>query len=479
MYEQLKETAYNYFVNNTENVDVDRLNALFEGIGYFKRSKNVHEKIRDCLWKVMHNNQLLYIRKLSEKFPDKIIFMKGILVSEELYGDIYQRRSSDIDILVKEEDVDEVGQYLMEEGFSYLNKCENWQEEVKKFHLEFLKPVSKKINVMIEVHGKAFNPPHFYEAFTDQIWKHAEYRDVLGMKPMVMDLYDRVIYYILHYCKHTMSSNKYMILTNPVDLRMMLDVYSTVKKYDFDFGVFISRAKELDVIWECSEVFQTVYTIFPDFCSEESMQQIRDAAFGKEKSVCPYLNRRMSLYEVIEKFFSRDYGNFLTQYIDYDFSNIINLNEKIKPLFSFKNEWIDSTCYGCVDEAEKVQITFEFEPIGKRNLEELQIFFFYHIHGSSSNEYLVQIVVHFEKEGEAYCCRFMDGIFNHEVAIDYHLDQREQRYWLKLMIPYEKLKDNLVTYNVLYNCINSWNICLTGNDWNDFKTMLHFRCCSS
>lgn len=441
MYEQLKEKAYNYFMNNTENIDVDRLNALFEEIGYFKRPKNVYEKIYDYLWKVMHENQLVYIRKLSEKFPDKIIFMKGILVSEELYGDIYQRRSSDIDILVKEEDVDEIGQYLIEEGFSYLNKCENWQEEVKKFHLEFLKPVSEKINVMIEVHGKAFNPPHFYEAFTDQIWKHAEYRDVLGMKPMVMDLYDRVIYYILHYCKHTMNSNKYMILTNPFDLRMILDVYSTVKKYDFDFSEFISRAEELNVIWECSEIFQMVYTIFPDFCSEESMQQIRDAVFGKEKSVCSYLNRRMSLHEVIEKFFSRDYGNFLTQYIDYDFNNIINLGEIVKPLFSFKNEWIDSACYGCVDEAEKVQITFEFEPIGKRNLEELQIVIFYHIHGASSNEYLVQLVVGFKKEEEEYICYFRDGIFLLSYAIEYQLHRREGRYQIEIMVPYEILSE--------------------------------------
>ena len=87
----LKDQIYDYFTTHTDNLDLDKLKSAMATIGYGDETKEPVEICREAIFKKVHEKQIAYIEKLINAFGEKIIFMKGIFTSQDLYGDIHER----------------------------------------------------------------------------------------------------------------------------------------------------------------------------------------------------------------------------------------------------------------------------------------------------------------------------------------------------------------------------------------------------
>ena len=285
MLEQLKDKMYDFFIKNSDRSYQDDLHSVFKGIGHYVKDKEPGDILKEYMYRSLHKNQLIYIRKLAERFGDKIIFVKGIVASWELYGDIDQRRSSDIDIIVKAPDIREIGKYLLEEGFCCGVRQEEWDNDIKKGHLSFAKPLLGKMELVVEIHEDAINPPGFFEGITEHFWEHAQVREIMDMQLQLLDPYDTVIYYMLHYYKHSDNFEYYALqdVRTALLLQGILDVYCMVKKFNLSFTELQTRMEQMCVLPECVEVLRLVAKIFPEFRSSGVMDNLQSIAAGLGK----------------------------------------------------------------------------------------------------------------------------------------------------------------------------------------------------
>ena len=232
MYKKLLEKVYNYCITANYNLDERQVSRNFGELDIFKNNeKNLKISQREldlCRTK----SQLYYIQILSEKFGDKLIFMKGILLAQDLYGNTEQRKSRDIDILVKQEHVQEIGNYLEKRGFECEIDKKNWCATIKKSHLKFIKKIQYNVPLIIEVHEEPLYSISCSKDFIKQIWARAVYQPVFDINPLVMDLYDRVVYYILHFFKHTIVYEVHALLgkSGTLKIKNILDIYIVVRQ---------------------------------------------------------------------------------------------------------------------------------------------------------------------------------------------------------------------------------------------------------
>ena len=475
MQNQFSKKIYDYFILHTDNLYEEGLDLSFNVGGFVLKEKTPIDKIYDFSNAKKHENQLIYIKKLSERFNDKVIFMKGILVAADLYGDINKRRSGDIDILVNECDIQEVGQYLLDQGFECDVVYEKWLSAIKENHLVFNKVAFGKWNVMIEVHGKAFNPPYKYPAFTDLVWERAVHQEVLDINPLLMDPYDRVVHYILHYYNHIVNieNSVLMGINNSIKIKSLLDIYCTIKKYDIDFDELYRRVEEIHAVLEFYEVLHVLYNIFPDICSEESFETLKSNAVLQERNYPAFWRERIPLHETIDNFFSKTYYTELTKFMEYDYTRTVCLDADKKQLFCYKDNSFACICNSYVDKDVRFEVGFTTPE--NKDLEDIQIIIHYHTKGSNEAPYINKIAIGFIKEEGKYICQFQNGVFGQVYDLEYELAIENGQYNLKFSVPKIFFKNDVVTYSVNFISGHAWDVCVSGETWIDFKTMRHLK----
>lgn len=473
--DQITRIIYKYFETRTPDVDDTQLNVAFTESGFNQGKKDYIDKLNDIINIKIHEKQLFYVKKLFENFGAKVIFMKGILVAADLYGDINKRRSGDIDILVNECDIQEVGQYLLDEGFECDVDYEEWLNAIKENHLVFNKTAFGKWDVMIEVHGKAFNPPYKYSEFTNLVWERAVHQDILDINPLLMDPYDRVVHYILHYYNHSVDIENLVLMgiNSSLKIKSLLDIYCTIKKYDIDFDELYRRAEEIHAVLEFYEVLHVLYNIFPDVCPGEFFETLKSKAVLQERNYPSFWRDRIPLHETIGNFFSKSYYTKLLKFIDYDYIRTVCLSADKKQLFSYEDSSFACICNSYID--KDVQFEVNFVTPDNKDLEDIQIVIHYHIHGSNEAPYINKITIDFIKEGDTYICQFRNGVLGQVYDLEYELAIENGQYNLKFSVPKIFFKNDVVTYSVNFISGHSWDVCVSGETWIDFKTMRHLK----
>lgn len=473
--EKLIKKIFNYFINRTLDLVYERVYAHFALAGYVAKQQSIYDHISCMLNEKMHENQLICIKKLLTFFRDKIIIMKGILVAADLYGDINKRTSGDIDILINECDIEEVGRYLLDEGFECDVVYEKWLSAIKENHLVFNKTAFGKWDVMIEVHGKAFNPPDKYPEFTDLVWERAVHQDIFDMNPLLMDPYDRVVHYVLHYYNHSVQIENFLLMgiNSSLKIKSLLDIYCTIKKYDLDFDELYRRVEEIHAVLEFYEVLHVLYNIFPDVCPEEFFETLKSKVVSHKRNYPEFWRDRIPLYETIDNFFSKSYCKKLIKFIEYDYTRAVCLGADKKQLFSYKDNSFACVCNSYVD--KDVQFEVSFVTPHNKCLEDIQIVVHYHIHGNNEAPYINKITIDFIKEGEKYICKFQNGVFGQVYDLEYELANENGQYNLKFSVPKTVFENDVITYSVNFISGHAWDVCVSGETWIDFKTMRHLK----
>jgi len=108
-------------------------------------------------YSLLHVSKLQYkFLELHEVFEKKgVIFVpiKGVALLEDLYSDNPARLSSDIDVLVREEDLDIAVKILQEQGYQkelYGLKESYWRN--KQYHFIFTKKLNNEFSPIVELH---------------------------------------------------------------------------------------------------------------------------------------------------------------------------------------------------------------------------------------------------------------------------------------------------------------------------------------
>lgn len=469
------QKIYQYFLDRTFDIDIKKLRSVFAIEGYCRGKKEAVEGVKDFLSVQMQKQQLDYIIKLSKIFPEEVLFMKGILLGNELYGNLYFRKSKDLDILVKEKNIEKIGLYLLSEGFHCNIRFEKWLYEIQKNHLIFIKHISKDFPVVIELHSKVFNPPKFYEQYTESVWKRAVYQEVLGFKTLVMDEYDRLIQYMLHYYIHCDELENFSMLgiQNCVKIKSLLDMYYMIKKYNVDFEIIWNRVLEIGAGLECFEIVQFLQNVFGDVCSAFFLKQIEMQKNDLEKVNHGFWRTKIPLDMALNNFFSKQYVLWNEKFIDYDYKRTEKLDFVEKVIFEYLDEKIEFLAAG--NYKNNMEIKFDFEIKEIINLEEFAVWIYYHIHDKFQNIYFTRLELRFRKKSEGYVCEFLDSNSRQIDNIKHVLQNEGRRYYLKFEVPCERIGSNLITYSVNFIYPSKKYICVSGEGYMDFSTMRHIK----
>lgn len=475
MHEQLIEKIYVYIRNHTKNLDNSKLDTMFAQSGYSQHKKTLQDEIDDFINSKIHEKQFVYIKRLSERFKDKVLFMKGILVAVDLYGDINKRRSGDIDVLVKECDVQEVGQYLLDEEFECDVLYEDWLNAIKVNHLVFNKTVFGKWDIMIEVHGKVFNPPYRYPKFTDLVWKRAKQQNILDITPLLMDPYDRIVHYVLHYYYHTVEPESLLLMGMNINLNIksLVDIYCTIKKYDIDFNILYQRVEEIHAVLEYYEVFHVLYNFFPDICPKAFFESLKLNAISCERNHVAFWRERIPLHETIDIICSKTYWTKLSKLMEYDLTRMNCLSADKKQLFSYRDNSFECICNAYVD--EEIQFEIRFSIPENTDLSNIQIVIHYHVHGKTETPYINKIVIDFIQNGDLYICHFRNGVFGKIYELRNKLTIKNGQCNFKFSVSKRFFENNIITYSMNFIDGHFGDVCVSGETWIDFKTMRHLK----
>src|ERR1017187_9008026 len=97
-----------------------------------------------------------------------VIALKGLAVAKTIYGDIALRPMSDMDLLVKEEDLVRASRTLLTLG--YKQDCPAWESTLKIRTFKHLQPFTNKNGAIIELHWNILNPDSPIKVDLDGLW---------------------------------------------------------------------------------------------------------------------------------------------------------------------------------------------------------------------------------------------------------------------------------------------------------------------
>lgn len=165
----------------------------------------VKTKLQQVYYKTLSRSVVLYehfreAMKLFNEAGIDVIALKGIYLSEKLYGDIGLRQFSDIDLLVKVVDAEKCISILGQSGY---RSSEYKVADFVRKNTEILHyPPMIKNGVSVEIHTKLHKNSEKYKMDVKQVWKNASPVTLNGAKVYVPDIYHQLIHLCLHLDKH-------------------------------------------------------------------------------------------------------------------------------------------------------------------------------------------------------------------------------------------------------------------------------------
>jgi len=170
------------------------------------------------------------IKSLAEnQLP--VIALKGLALAKNIYGDIALRPMSDIDLLLKEEDLVKAGRILLTLG--YKQDFPAWESMLKTYHhLPFF---TNKSGTIIELHWNIVTPDSFVKVDLDGLWARACLIKVDNIEVRAFSAEDLFLHLCIHACFH---------LQTGIDLIPFCDLAGLLKTSaaKIDWQIVIARA---------------------------------------------------------------------------------------------------------------------------------------------------------------------------------------------------------------------------------------------
>lgn len=145
----------------------------------------------------------------------RCIFLKGPVLGQELYGDLSQRTSRDLDFLVPIDQLEDAETLLIRLGYEKEDKFESllgdwkWREH----HTTFIHPVSR---INVELHWR-LGPGPAKEPEFDALWRQSRTSPHFGQSVHYLGPEDLFMFLVVHGARHAWSRLRWLH-----DIKMLL-----------------------------------------------------------------------------------------------------------------------------------------------------------------------------------------------------------------------------------------------------------------
>ncbi|MEK3885885.1 nucleotidyltransferase domain-containing protein [Bacillus sp. FSL K6-3431] len=174
------------------------------------------------------------MEKLSKLFNENeilLLFLKGPVLADDLYGDISKRTSGDLDILISIENLDKANALLIDLGYEkdeYIHSVLNdWKW--RHHHFTYYHPVQ---GTKIEIHWR-LNPAPSKEPTFNELWGRKRKSSITSYPTYFMGNEDVFFFLVTHGARHGWSRLRWLVDIHQIvkkDLKWN-DLYHLLKKY--------------------------------------------------------------------------------------------------------------------------------------------------------------------------------------------------------------------------------------------------------
>lgn len=288
---------------NNKNIIYDNYDYLFYDILDLRIQKIRHFSQRK-MNSIYENCIEDFLRLVGEDF--KYIFIKGFFLANELYNTIEDRHSSDIDILIKEEDVFKCDCVLKSLGFkkensAYKNRNQNCtlEEEIEKYHLVYSKDVNNE-KVIIEIHSSIINPPLFFNIKNNTFFSKTKNYDLNGFNVNLLSNENNLILLCLHFVKHfsiEFIQYSFWNLQKHINIQNLFDIFLLLhnSKSNFDWELFYEISKNNNIEKYIYFVLYIINRIDENIINSTILEDLHDRISNSRI----YYNNRSPEYENI------------------------------------------------------------------------------------------------------------------------------------------------------------------------------------
>ena len=225
--------------------------------------KDVYKRIRaeKVVQKIFYNKVLNEIQLLISEFDKeklKLVFVKGVFLALDLYDDISERSSKDIDISIDKNEYHRAHSLLRKIGYSCVDFSDEEIEADK--HLEYLseqhicyEKMNGNIKIYLELHGNILNAGEAFDFSTQEFLDNSVRCSVGGLTPYILKPEYNLIYLILHFFKHIpLSYTHYSVMgmKPEINLGALTDIVLLIEKYkdQIDWNFFLNLCKRMRIV---------------------------------------------------------------------------------------------------------------------------------------------------------------------------------------------------------------------------------------
>lgn len=235
---------------------------LYHNLKNLEESKLIPPEVMERLKTDHHRNvgknlyfyaALCDVLKAFRENGIKVIVLKGAALAQTVYGNIALRPMSDIDLLVKKEDLPHAEKIMFDLGYVFEGgKPREWYIE-NHFHLGYFHP---ERTILVEVHWHIGRPSHPSRiAITDtgiieRWWERTRTVEISGMRTLVLCPDDLLLHLSLHFIKHRFISEGFKgPFTSRGALIQLCDIFQILKHYknEFNWDRLRQEAEEYEI----------------------------------------------------------------------------------------------------------------------------------------------------------------------------------------------------------------------------------------
>ena len=220
-----------------------------------------------------------------DKAGIKLVFVKGIFLTADLYENMSDRSSKDIDVSIRKDDFLKSHNLLKKMGYvckdftdDEIRNDRHW-EYFREQHICYEK-MYKKIKIYLEVHGNIVNAGEAFDIDTDEFINNSNKVDILNLQPYILSPEYNLIYLALHFIKHVpLNYTHYSIMgLNPeINIGNLVDIALFIKKYkdEIDWEAFYVLTKKMNVVRYIYAAVKLMNDIFTASFHEEIMNRLK------------------------------------------------------------------------------------------------------------------------------------------------------------------------------------------------------------
>ncbi|PGB76809.1 Renal dipeptidase [Bacillus wiedmannii] len=171
------------------------------------------------------------INKLCNENEIRMIFLKGPVLSQDLYGDISLRTSCDLDVLIPMQNLEKVEMLLLEQGYvkdDYIQTILNdWKW--RHHHITFFHPIKR---IKVEIHWR-LNPGPGKEPGFEELWGRKRKSTLTSNSVYMLGKEDLFLFLVSHGARHGWSRLRWL-----VDIKKIVDqelnwseIHKLMRKY--------------------------------------------------------------------------------------------------------------------------------------------------------------------------------------------------------------------------------------------------------